>query len=215
MTERNQQIQVGAVFLFALVALVVGILWFKEFKLGRGMNEVLVEFPKTSGLVKGDPVEVRGVQSGQVARIRYTEGRSLVTLSLQKDVALYRNKVVIERQDWRARNSSRSTRDLGRSSSLRRRFSGQYQPGIPELMDDLGGSVASFQRLATRLENVWNAGGPGRQIIRENSLERRLHHPDLAKSCAIRGGPRGVRPKLPSGDGRLARTLGEGGSPDG
>ena len=89
MTDRGREVQVGAVFLLALVALIAGVLWFKDFTLGRKNKVVSVDFPTTSGLLKGDLVEVQGVNSGQVSDIHYEEGHSEVDLELDTGIELY------------------------------------------------------------------------------------------------------------------------------
>ena len=70
MSERKLEIQVGIVFVLALAVLVLGVLWFKSYHYRAENVKMTVVFPKTSGLVRGDPVEVLGVPSGQVAEIR-------------------------------------------------------------------------------------------------------------------------------------------------
>ena len=97
MSERSNQIRVGVIFILAVIVLVAGVLWFKNFRISGRNVKATVEFPNTSGLVRGDPVEVSGVPSGQVSQIRYEDGRALVTLDLNRKVKLFRgSRFVIE-----------------------------------------------------------------------------------------------------------------------
>ncbi|HET9233027.1 MAG TPA: MlaD family protein, partial [Candidatus Eisenbacteria bacterium] len=86
MTERRLHAQVGLLFLLSVTVLVLGILWFKEFKVQGNTYTQAIEFQTTSGLVKGDPVEVKGVPSGKVNDIRYEEGLALVEVQLDRSV---------------------------------------------------------------------------------------------------------------------------------
>ncbi len=157
MSERAQQVRVGLVFIFSVAILVAGILWFKNFKFGGQNVKVVVEFPTTSGLVKGDPVEVRGVPSGQVSGIRFESGRALVTLDLDEGVKLHSDtRFVIENvgimgQKLVAIYPGVETIPVDPAG---RNFRGVYQPGIPEFMSNLQTVLASFDRLTTRLDTL-------------------------------------------------------------
>jgi len=157
MSERSQQIRVGIIFIFSIVILVAGVLWFKNFKFGGANNKVTVEFTTTSGLVRGDPVEVRGVPSGQVSLIRFEDGRALVTLDLDKNVGLYPDtrfaieNVGIMGQKLVAVYPGQETTAVDPGSRI---FKGDYQPGIPEFMSNLEGVLESFNRVTTRLDAI-------------------------------------------------------------
>ena len=64
-SERLRMIQVGVLFIFSILVLIAGVLWFKEFQFGQKRSVVIAEFPSTSGLIKGDNVEVSGVPSSR------------------------------------------------------------------------------------------------------------------------------------------------------
>lgn len=157
MSERSQQIRVGMIFIASIVILVAGVLWFKNFKFGGANNRVTVEFTTTSGLVRGDPVEVRGVPSGQVSQIRFEDGRARVTLDLDKTVTLQADthftieNVGIMGQKLVAVYPGRDSVVLDPTSHL---FKGGYQPGIPEFMSNLEGVLESFNRVTTRLDAI-------------------------------------------------------------
>jgi len=154
MAERSQEIQVGIIFIIAVALLISGVLWFKEFRIGGKTHTLVVEFENTSGLQKGDPVEVRGVTSGRVSAIDYIEGEARVSLTVDRDVVVYPGtRVVIENvgimgQKLVAVYPGSTATVLPDSVVLR----GEYQSGIPSLMADLGSSLDSFDRLADSIE---------------------------------------------------------------
>ncbi len=155
MSERSQQVRVGIAFVLSVAVLVAGVLWFKNFKVGGTIVKVTVEFPTTSGLVRGDPVEVRGVSSGQVSSITFENGRALVTLNLDKGVQIYPDtrfaieNVGIMGQKLVAVYPGTETTPVDPASRV---FAGIYQPGIPEFMTNLQVVLASFERLTNRVD---------------------------------------------------------------
>jgi len=175
-SERRTEIQVGAAFILSLVILVSGVLWFKEFRIGGKEVVITVEFENTSGLQKGDPVEVRGVNSGSVKDIRFTEGRALVDLSLDRGVAIHRDthfvieNVGIMGQKMVAVYPGSQGPPLPPEVVLR----GEYNPGIPGLMAGLASALENFEKLAIRLDTLLGAFDEAEQ----GSLTRILNNTD-------------------------------------
>lgn len=56
---------------------------------GGNKKEILAEFDSVAGLKTGAPVEIAGVQVGQVKRIGLTSDRAMVTFAIQPDVKVY------------------------------------------------------------------------------------------------------------------------------
>jgi phospholipid/cholesterol/gamma-HCH transport system substrate-binding protein len=179
MSERKLQIQVGAISLLSLLVLIAGILWFKDVSFRSRNVRLAVEFVKTSGLTRGDPVEVSGVPSGQVAKITYKEGRALVLLDVNREVTLYPTaQIVIENVGIMGQKLVAVYPGDG-GTPLRLEgatFQGSYQSGIPELMTDLGGTLAAFDRLARRLDGVLAAFSESDK----GSLARTLYNTEQA-----------------------------------
>jgi len=169
MSDRKLELQVGVIFLLSVVVLVAGVLWFKNYHLGQKETEVTIEFPTTSGLVRGDLVEVQGVTSGEVAVIRFEGTRSLVTLKLNRGVILYPDsRFVIENvgimgQKLVAIYPGTPTTAVDPATTV---FHGEYQPGIPQLMSQLGGTLEAFGRISNRLDAVIAAMPTDDQSIR-------------------------------------------------
>jgi phospholipid/cholesterol/gamma-HCH transport system substrate-binding protein len=56
---------------------------------GGNQKEILAEFDSVAGLKKGAPVEIAGVQVGQVKRIGLNSDRAVVVFALQPDVKVF------------------------------------------------------------------------------------------------------------------------------
>ncbi len=157
MSEQRLQVQVGIVFILAVILLISGVMWFKDFKIGGSTYEIKVDFPTTSGLVKGDPVEVAGVVSGKVSEIDYRKGHAEVTLRLDNGVALYSGtKAVLENVGIMGQKMVALYPGPGSNPPIPAgaTLDGSYQPGIPQLMAGLGGTLDTFDELATRLDSL-------------------------------------------------------------
>ncbi|MDM7914930.1 MAG: MlaD family protein, partial [Candidatus Eisenbacteria bacterium] len=197
MSERSQQIQVGVLFVLSVALLVFGVLWFKNFRVGGKNQEVIATFPTTSGLVKGDPIEVQGVSSGQVAAIRYEKGRAVVTLSLDEGVKLYRDarmeieNVGIMGQKVVQVDPGETGTPVDPSEVV---FEGSFQPGIPQLMTEMQQTLETFRVLGLRMDamlGTFDEQGAGsfreivqdtRTISRETAILLTESRPDLQEA---------------------------------
>jgi phospholipid/cholesterol/gamma-HCH transport system substrate-binding protein len=178
MSEQTQHLRVGVVFIVSIILLVSGVLWFKNFKFGGQYVRVTVEFPTTSGLVRGDPVEVRGVPSGQVARIQFEGGRALVSLDLNRSVKLYATtRFVIENVGIMGQKlvAVYPGEESTPVDPVAQAFKGTYQPGIPEFMSNLEVVLESFNRLTNRLDVLLTAFDESDQ----GSLRRTLKNTEI------------------------------------
>jgi len=156
MSDRKLEIQVGIVFVLAVVVLVLGILWFKNARLRADNQELTIAFPKTSGLVRGDAVEVRGVPSGNVREIRYEDGRALVRIDLDEGVEIQEDtRFVIENVGIMGQKMIAVYPGQGPKIDAEDRvLEGIYQSGVTELLSDLGGTLEAFDRMAQRLDQA-------------------------------------------------------------
>lgn len=155
-SERSKNIQVGVIFILSILVLVAGVLWFKEFQFGQKRTMLMAEFPSTSGLIKGDNVEVRGVPSGHVSEIRFEDGRSLVTMEIDRDANIRQgSRFVLENVGIMGQKMvAVYPATEGPPAEPGTIFQGEYQPGIPQLMEGLGGTLEVANRLAVRLEGM-------------------------------------------------------------
>ncbi|MCA9729703.1 MAG: MCE family protein, partial [Candidatus Eisenbacteria bacterium] len=155
-SERARYIQLGALFLISILVLISGVLWFKNFHFAQQRTTVLAAFPSTSGLIKGDNVEVQGVPSGHVSEVRYEDGRSLVTMEIDRGAEIrVGSRFVIENVGIMGQKmvAVYPAKD-GPVAEPGTVFRGGYQPGIPQLLEGLGTTLESVDRLAVRLESV-------------------------------------------------------------
>jgi phospholipid/cholesterol/gamma-HCH transport system substrate-binding protein len=167
MTERRLHAQVGLLFLLSVTVLVLGILWFKEFQIRGRTFKQTIEFQTTSGLVKGDPVEVKGVPSGKVEDIKFEEGLALVTVQLEKKVKLHRDaQFSIESIGIMGQKmvsifpGTRQTGEL-QSDAIPK---GVYRGGTTEIMNGVSDALEIFQRIASRVDTlIAGLSGDGKQ----------------------------------------------------
>ena len=168
MTERRLHAQVGLLFLLSVTVLVLGILWFKEFQVRGRTFKQMIEFQTTSGLVKGDPVEVKGVPSGKVEDITYEEGLALVEVQLERKVKLYQDaQFNIESVGIMGQKmvsifpGTRQAGDLPKDAIPK----GVYRGGTTEIMNGVSDALEIFQRIASRVDTLVASfsGGEGKQ----------------------------------------------------
>lgn len=89
MTRHSLELKVGATAIAALVILVFGVMWGKNYRLATGQQPVRFSFDNSSGLKLGDPVTVSGVNKGQVSAIELDRGRAIITIMLDREIELY------------------------------------------------------------------------------------------------------------------------------
>ena len=158
----------------------LGILWFKEFKIRGRTFEQTIEFQSTSGLVKGDPVEVKGVPSGKVDDIKFAEGLALVTVQLDKEVKLYQDAQfnissvgIMGQKMVSIFPGTRQAGELPKDAIPK----GVYEGGTTEIMNSAAEALEIFRRIANRVDTllVSVSGGEGKQkqfAETLNNLER-------------------------------------------
>lgn len=88
MESKSREIQVGLVVVISLVVLVLGMMWFKNVSVSRGVTGYQVDFPSVEGLQLRDRVQVRGIRVGQVDGFEILDGYVRVALSIDDGVRL-------------------------------------------------------------------------------------------------------------------------------
>ncbi len=157
MAEKRPELQAGIAFILSVIIVIVGILWFKNFKIGAKKVKIQVEFPTTSGLLKGDPVEVRGVSSGEVDAIKYSERGAVVTMQISRKIPLHQDAQItikdvgIMGQKMISVEPGTTRFPVVPDTAL---FHGTYEPGIPEFITNMGQTVETFNRLGQRLDQL-------------------------------------------------------------
>jgi phospholipid/cholesterol/gamma-HCH transport system substrate-binding protein len=151
--SRRTEIQVGVTVLVALVILVLGVTWLKEFSLERSVRIWRVRFEQTGGLGASDEVRVNGIRKGSVRTMKLDGERVLVELALSSDVHLTRDSQVAIRNVGLMGEKviAIDLRTSGRPYTANDTIPGIYEKGVPEVMAELGGAVSDVSRIAEQL----------------------------------------------------------------
>lgn len=88
MDRKQNEVQVGLITIFALVVLVVGMMWLKDATVGSGVQNFQVDFPTVEGLQVGDRIQVRGIRAGQVEEFEVMDGFVRVGIELDDEIQL-------------------------------------------------------------------------------------------------------------------------------
>jgi phospholipid/cholesterol/gamma-HCH transport system substrate-binding protein len=171
--DRKLEIQVGIVFVLAVLILVFGVMWFKNYSFRSTYARVTIVFPSTSGLLKGDPVEVAGVPSGQVQAIRQEDAHAVVEVDLKRDVHLYASvHAVLENSGIMGQKLIEIYPGSGRPIPLEgATLQGEYQPGVSELMGNLAETFQKVNRIATTLDTLLSGITAERRGAMANTLD--------------------------------------------
>ncbi len=87
--RRTTELQVGITVIAAILILVLGIIWGKNYNLASDQYHVKFSFPNTGGLRTNEMVSVNGVRKGSVASIALQKNRAIIEVALSRDVELY------------------------------------------------------------------------------------------------------------------------------
>lgn len=177
--KRTGDLQVGVTVLVAVVILVFGVLWFKEFSSSRDTWNLIVYLEQASGLAKGDPVEVAGVVQGRVGELTYEQGRAKLVLTLDESAELYRDTRVaisnfgIMGQKFVAIDpGTPAAGRLERGATLE----GHYESGVGDVMVEVGRAIDTMQSLAGRLDHflaaIDSAGGAPSMVRTMKNVEK-------------------------------------------
>jgi phospholipid/cholesterol/gamma-HCH transport system substrate-binding protein len=154
--NRRTEIQVGLTVLAALVVLLWGVTWLKDFSLQRHLNVWHVRFPQAGGLGVGDEVLVNGIRKGAVARVALAGDHVMVDLSLSSDVRPTRDSHVgIHNVGLMGEKViAMDLRTTGAAYTAADTIIGLYEEGLPEVLASLGGTTQALDHLATQLDGV-------------------------------------------------------------
>jgi phospholipid/cholesterol/gamma-HCH transport system substrate-binding protein len=161
-TSRAAAIQVGIAGLLALVALIAGVVWLKEFRLGQKKTYFSSHFEEVGSLAEGDPVAVRGVKKGAVTNIVLEDKGVRVEFELQKDVILHpdvelrvTNKGFLG-EKFLALDPGVAPGAYDHSKPI----PGRFQSGVPEVIAGAGDLITEATELSSRLNLMLDALDP-------------------------------------------------------
>jgi phospholipid/cholesterol/gamma-HCH transport system substrate-binding protein len=153
---RAIEVKVGLTVILALLVLIVGVGWLKDFQFQRSTRIWMVWFPQIGGLSKSDEVQVNGLRKGSVHKVHLTGNGVIVDLALSKEIQLTHDSDVAIR-NLGLMGEKVITVDLrttGAKWTERDTILGVYDRGIPEVMTDVSRTIDSVNRLARRLTSI-------------------------------------------------------------
>jgi phospholipid/cholesterol/gamma-HCH transport system substrate-binding protein len=157
--SRRTEIQVGFTVLAALVILLWGVTWLKQFTLHRSVRMWTVRFPQTGGLGQSDEVQVNGIRKGSVQKLSLVRDEVIVDLALATDVTLTTDSHVAIRNVGLMGEKviAVDLRSTGTPYGARDTIEGEYEKGIPEVVAAMGGAVGTVEQLTRQLATVADA----------------------------------------------------------
>jgi phospholipid/cholesterol/gamma-HCH transport system substrate-binding protein len=142
--------------LAAIVILILGVTWLKEFSLANKVRVWHVRFPQAGGLGKSDEVQVNGIRKGSVSEMKLAGAEVMVDLALATDVTLTTDsKVSIRNVGLMGEKViAVDLKTTGTPYTSRDTIPGIYELGMPEVMASMGGTINDVTKLAAELRSL-------------------------------------------------------------
>ncbi len=161
-TSRRSAILVGFTGLLALALLLVGIVWMKEYRLGKKKVYFTAHFEEVGNLSVGDPVAVRGVKKGVVTEIRLEDQGVGVQFEVDKGVILHPD-VQLRVANIGFMGEKFLALDPGSAPGRydgSRPIPGRFQSGVPEVISGAGELLIETTELSSRMNLMLDALDP-------------------------------------------------------
>jgi phospholipid/cholesterol/gamma-HCH transport system substrate-binding protein len=161
-TSRRSAIMVGFTGLLALALLLVGVVWLKEYRLGKRKIYFSAHFEEVGNLSVGDPVAVRGVKKGVVTEIRLEDQGVGVRFEVDKGVILHPD-VQLRVANIGFMGEKFLALDPGSAPGRydgSRPIPGRFQSGVPEVIAGAGDLLVEATELSSRLNLMLDAIDP-------------------------------------------------------
>jgi phospholipid/cholesterol/gamma-HCH transport system substrate-binding protein len=161
-TSRTAAIQVGIAGLVAVAAIIAGIVWLKEYRLGQKKIYYVARFEEVGSLSMGDPVAVRGVKKGVVTAIVLEDKSVRVEFELQRDVVLHPD-VLLRVTNKGFLGEKFLALDPGIAPGVHdntKPIPGRFQSGVPEVIAGAGDLIIEATELSSRLNVMLDALDP-------------------------------------------------------
>jgi phospholipid/cholesterol/gamma-HCH transport system substrate-binding protein len=173
-TSRSAAIQVGITGLVALVLLLTGIVWVKQWQLGKKIIHLSSRFEEVGNLSEGDPVAVRGVKKGAVTEIRLEDQTVRVDFSVDRDVILHPDvrlrvaNIGFMGEKFLALDPGSAPGRYDPSKPI----PGRFQSGVPEVISGAGELLTEATELSSRLNEVLDAMDPATMEKTSRNIEK-------------------------------------------
>jgi len=177
-TSRRAAIQVGITGILALVLLLAGVVWIKDYRLGQKKAHFIAQFEEVGNLAEGDPVAVRGVRKGIVRRIHLLDQTVRVEFEVDKDVILHPDAFIrvanigFMGEKFLMLEPGSAPGRLDGSKPI----PGRFQSGVPEVIAGAGDLITEATELSSRLNEFLDAVDPATMERASKNFEKATEH---------------------------------------
>jgi phospholipid/cholesterol/gamma-HCH transport system substrate-binding protein len=173
-TSRRSAIQVGIMGLLALVLLLGGVVWVKEYRVGERKTTYTARFQEVGNLAVGDPVSVRGVRKGAVTNVELEDRSVRVEFEMDRDVSLHPD-AVLRVANIGFLGEKFLALDPGVAPGKydpRKPLPGRFQSGVPEVISGAGDLLVEATELSSRLNVMLDAIDPATVERTSKNMEK-------------------------------------------
>lgn len=173
-TSRKNAVQVGIMGLAALVLLLLGVVWIKEYRLGEKKTTYTARFQEVGNLAEGDPVNVRGVRKGAVTDVKLEDQAVRVEMELDRDVILHPDaslriaNIGFMGEKFLALEPGTAPGTFDPTKPI----PGRFQSGVPEVISGAGDLLIETTELSSRLNVMLDAIDPAIVERTSKNMER-------------------------------------------
>ena len=172
--SRSAAIQVGITGIVALVLLLAGIVYVKQYQLGKKIVLLTARFEEVGNLSEGDPVSVRGVKKGVVTDIRLEDQNVFVAFSVDRGVVLHPD-VRLRVANIGFMGEKFLALDPGSAPGRHdpsKPIPGRFQSGVPEVIAGAGELLTEATELSSRLNEMLDAMDPATMEKTSRNVEK-------------------------------------------
>jgi phospholipid/cholesterol/gamma-HCH transport system substrate-binding protein len=173
-TSRRAAIQVGITGLVALVLLLAGIAWIKDYRVGQRKRTLTASFEEVGNLSEGDPVSVRGVKKGAVTDVKLLDQGVRVDMEIERDVILHPD-ASIRIANIGFMGEKFLALDPGSAPGrfdFHHPVPGRFQSGVPEVISGAGDLITQATELSSRLNEFLDAVDPATMERATKNIEK-------------------------------------------
>ncbi|MGE5177009.1 MAG: MlaD family protein [Hyphomicrobiales bacterium] len=173
-TSRRAAIQVGITGVLALVLLLFGIVWIKEYRLGKKKQYFTAHFEEVGNLSVGDPVAVRGVRKGAVTGVTLQDQGVRVDFTVDRDVILHpdANLRVANIGFMGEKFLALDPGSAPGPYTGKKAIPGRFQSGVPEVIAGAGDLLTEATELSSRLNLMLDSLNPATIERAAKNMER-------------------------------------------